>query len=86
MFIHTLESLEEFEDYIKQLEETVGLSTETYQDVKKAISKERDKLKNLSLSDVSESDLDLLPEGACPVCKKNPCENEGLGYPEDDED
>jgi glucuronate isomerase len=46
MFIHTLETLEEFEDYIEQLEETVGLKPETYQEVKKAISKERDKLKN----------------------------------------
>jgi hypothetical protein len=59
MFIHTLESLEEFEDYIKQLEETVGLSTETYQEVTKAISKERDKLNNLSLSGVVVSKAEL---------------------------
>ena len=45
MFTHTLESLEEFEDYIEQLEETVGLSIETYKEVKTAISKERTKLK-----------------------------------------
>ena len=45
MFIHTLETLSELEDYIEQLEENVGLTTETYLEVKKAISKERDKLK-----------------------------------------
>jgi len=52
MFIYTLESLEEFEDYIKQLEETVGLSAETYQEITTAISKERTKLENLAISGV----------------------------------
>ena len=55
MFIHTLESLEEFEDYIEQLEETVGLNTETYKEVKTAINKERTKLKKLIIADVSKS-------------------------------
>ena len=45
MFIHTLETLEEFENYIEQLEEDVGLTTETYLEIKKAISKELDKLR-----------------------------------------
>jgi hypothetical protein len=53
MFIHTLESLEEFEDYTKQLDENVGLKPETYKEVMNAISKERTKLKNLAISDVS---------------------------------
>lgn len=52
MFVHTLESLEEFEDYIKQLDEKVGLTTNTYKEVMNAIIKERDKLKKMSLSDV----------------------------------
>lgn len=56
MFTHTLESLEEFEDYIKQLEETVGLKTETYKEVMTAISKERTKLKNLAISGVDKAE------------------------------
>ena len=55
MFIHTEESLQEFEDYIEQLEEKVGLTPETYKEVKTAISKERTKLKNLAISGVSNS-------------------------------
>ena len=63
MFIHTLESLEEFEDYIEQLEETVGLTHEAYKEVKTAISKERTKLKKLLITDV------IVPKGkVCPHC------------------
>lgn len=64
MFIHTLESLEEFEDYIEQLNETVGLTTETYKEVKAAISKERTKLKKLIIANV------IVPKGTvCPHCQ-----------------
>ena len=52
MFIHTIESLEEFEDYIKQLDEHVGLTPETYKEVMDAISKEREKLKKTITADV----------------------------------
>lgn len=45
MFIHTLESLAEFEDYIEKLEEEVGLTPETYKEIKSAISRQRHKLK-----------------------------------------
>ena len=45
MFIHTNESSEEFEDYIKQLDEYVELTPETYKKVMDAISKGREKLK-----------------------------------------
>lgn len=45
MFIHTEESLQEFEDYIEQLDESIGLKPETYKEIKTAISKERTKLK-----------------------------------------
>lgn len=44
MFIHTLESLNEFKDYVNQLDDTVGLSTETYLEIMKAISDEKEKL------------------------------------------
>ena len=40
-----MESLDEFEDYLKQLDEHVGLTPETYKEVMDAISKERKKLK-----------------------------------------
>ncbi len=76
MFIHTLESLEEFEDYIEQLEETVGLTTETYKEVKTAISRERSKLKKLIITDV------IVPKGTVCECD-NPdiCQdNTGLIY------
>ena len=62
MFIHTLESLEEFEDYIKQLDENVGLKPETYKEVMKAISKERTKLKKLIIGDV------VVPKGTLCEC------------------
>lgn len=63
MFIHTLESLEEFEDYIDQLEETVGLTTDTYHEIKNKISEERTKLKksenknDLIIYDVPDKEL-----------------------------
>ena len=48
MFIHTLESLDELEDYIQKLEEDVGLNASTAIEIYQAISKQRDKLKNLT--------------------------------------
>lgn len=44
MFIHTEESLQELDDYIEKLEETVGLTPDTYKEVKRAISKARSNL------------------------------------------
>ena len=44
MFIHTLESLEEFEDYVKQLDEDFGLTQKTYSEIMDRITKERKKL------------------------------------------
>lgn len=52
MFIHTEETLEELEDYIKQLEEKHGLSAKTSIEVYKAINKERKQLKKLNIADV----------------------------------
>jgi hypothetical protein len=39
------ETIKEIEDYIKQLDEIVGLKPETLQDVEKALSKQKGKLK-----------------------------------------
>lgn len=55
--MHTLESLKESENYIRELKESVGLSTETYKEVIKAINKERGKLKNLNLSEINSNHL-----------------------------
>jgi len=52
MFIHTEETLEELEDHIKQLEETIGLTASTAIEIYKAINKERDKLKKLDIAHV----------------------------------
>ena len=64
--IHTLESLQELEDYIEQLEEEVGLTSYTYHEVKAAISKERSKLKKLAIADVVlNEERAELPEVGC---------------------
>lgn len=53
MFIHTIESLDELSDYIKQLDESVGLKPDTYNDVMNAISKERSKLRKVIVADAN---------------------------------
>lgn len=59
MFIHTKESLEEFNDYIEQLNDTVGLKPETYKEVKTKIAQKQDEIKR----------KEKAKKPTCPHCK-----------------
>lgn len=65
--IFDLETLIEIEDYIEELNNSVGLSIETITDIKRAIYKQKSKLKNCAIPVVDNSTL-ITETVECSVC------------------